>query len=166
MRGMVTCSGKTVLMTPSRTTMTSLLFNVGNWSISKSIARPALLVSLPDDQSLRTFPEWACYLSPSSVHLTSLRKAPPWQRHMFAASDSRPSPLALPVGNHLKIFISRQTHQVGHPLWVTHPPEEKFYCTFSYTRSVHILKLPQDKAYLARDGPSLCLGNPPRPREL
>ena len=166
MRGIPTCSGKTVLMTPSRTTMTSLLFNVGNWSISKSIARPALLVSLPDDQSLRTFPEWACYLSPSSVHLTSLRKAPPWQRHMFAASDSRPSPLALPVGNHLKISISRQTHQEGQPLWVTHPPEEKFYCTFSYTRCVHILKLPQEKAYLARDGPSLCLGNPPRPREL
>jgi len=41
------CSGKTVLMTPSRITMTSLLFKLGNWSISKSIARPALLVSLP-----------------------------------------------------------------------------------------------------------------------
>merc|ERR1719209_2691815 len=41
------CSGKTVLMTPSRMTMTSLLFKLGNWSISKSIARPALLVSLP-----------------------------------------------------------------------------------------------------------------------
>ena len=64
------------------------------------------------------------------------------------------------------LLAGRHTHQEGHPLWVTHPPEEKFYCTFSYTWSVHILKLPQDKAYLARDGPSLCLGNPPRPREL
>merc|ERR550525_1848912 len=41
------CSGKTVLMTPSKMTMTSLLFKLGNWSISKSIASPALLVSLP-----------------------------------------------------------------------------------------------------------------------
>ena len=48
MRGILTCSGKTVLMTPSRMTMTSLLFKLGNWSISKSIARPALLVSLPN----------------------------------------------------------------------------------------------------------------------
>ena len=34
-------------MTPSRMTMTSLLLREGNWSISNSIARPALLVSLP-----------------------------------------------------------------------------------------------------------------------
>ena len=50
-----TCSGKTVLMTPSRMTMTSLLFKLGNWSISKSIARPALLVSLPVDRKIMIF---------------------------------------------------------------------------------------------------------------
>lgn len=52
MRGIPTCSGKTVLMTPSRMTMTSLLFKLANWSISKSIARPALLVSLPGGQRI------------------------------------------------------------------------------------------------------------------